>query len=432
MNWHLTGPELAYIVGNCEAKALLCEARFAESVGSAARAPALCARLAIAGEIAGFEDYDSALDKQPGDDLEDPELGGQMLYTSGTTGNPKGVFRRPAPPVRRPTPAGRILVYDGAKDVHLCTGPLYHAAPLAFSLVGPIAAGVTVVLMDGWDSEQALALVERHRVTASHMVPTMFHRLLGLPPQVREKYDLSSLRLIIHGAAPCPVPVKKALIDWLGPIVVEYYAATEGFGSIVTSEVWLSKPGTVGKPAEGQILILDKEGKPAAAGEIGAVYLRAPEGTRFEYFKDSEKTRRAFTADGQHFTLGDMGYLDADSYLFLADRSADVIISGGVNIYPAEVDAVLLLHPAVADVATIGAPNDDWGEEVRSVVLLREGREASAALALELVEFCRARLTHFKCPRAVDFAAELPREDNGKIYRRKVRDRYWQGRERKI
>jgi long-chain acyl-CoA synthetase len=434
VNWHLTGTEMSYIADNCEAKALIGEQRYSAALEQVAQStPGLRARLAIGGAIPGFEDYDGALAAESGDDLEDPLLGGQMLYTSGTTGHPKGVMRPPAAARAGATSVlAQFFTYRPGEDVHLCTGPLYHAAPLAFSMVGPLNAGVTVVLMEGWDSEGALAAIERHRVSASHMVPTMFHRLLALPPTVREKYDLSSLRMIIHGAAPCPVPVKKALIDWLGPIVIEYYAATEGFGSLVTSETWLRKPGTVGKPSEGQVRILDEQGKEKPAGEIGAIYLRAPETSRFEYYKDPEKTQRAFAEGGQYFTLGDMGYLDDDGYLFLSDRSADVIISGGVNIYPAEVDAVLLMHPAVADVATVGVPSDGWGEDVRSVVQLAQPERESPELIAELLAFCRERLAHYKCPRAIDFVAELPRHDTGKIYRRLVRERYWQGRERKI
>jgi long-chain acyl-CoA synthetase len=434
VNWHLTGTEMTYIAENCEARALIGEARWSEALQQVAHSrPSLQARLAIGGSVPGFESYADALSAESGDDLEDPVLGHQMLYTSGTTGHPKGVLRPPAA-ARGGTASvlGQFFTYRPGEDVHLCTGPLYHAAPLAFSLVGPLNAGVTVVLMESWDTESALAAIERYRVTASHMVPTMFHRMLALPRNVREKYDISSLRMILHGAAPCPVPVKKALIDWLGPIVIEYYAATEGFGSLVTSEVWMRKPGTVGKPSEGQVKILDETGKEKPAGEIGSVYLRAPEATRFEYFKDPDKTKRAFAGDGQYFTLGDMGYLDEEGYLFLSDRSADVIISGGVNIYPAEVDAVLLMHPAVADSATVGVPSDDWGEDVRAVVQLARPEQASPELAAELLAFCRERLAHYKCPRVVDFVEELPRHDTGKIYRRLVRERYWQGRERKI
>jgi long-chain acyl-CoA synthetase len=253
----------------------------------------------------------------------------------------------------------------------------------------------------------------------------MFHRLLSLPAATREQYDVSSLRSVLHGAAPCPVVVKQRVIDWLGPIVWEYYAATEGSGSYVDSTTWLSRPGTVGKPADGQVMVGDPNGAAVPTGETGLVYLKAPAVGRFEYFKDSDKT--ASTYRGEYFTLGDVGHMDEDGYLFLTDRSANLIISGGVNIYPAEVDAALLEHPAVGDAATIGIPDEEWGERVVAVVELQPGLDGTPELAAELIEHCRARLAHFKCPQVVEFAAELPRQDNGKIYKRLLRDRYRNG-----
>jgi long-chain acyl-CoA synthetase len=433
VNWHLTAAEIAYILEDCEARALVGDARFAHSLVPAASAcPKLQARLALRGGLAGFEPYEQALGAEATGDLPDPSLGSAMLYTSGTTGRPKGVYR----PQARAGPGARLVAqrigYRGGEDRHLCTGPLYHAAPLGFSLNGPLLAGVGVVLMDGWDAERSLALVERHRVTHTHMVPTMFHRLLALPEPARRRHDLSSLRMVLHGAAPCPVAVKRELIAWLGPIVYEYYAATEGWGAFVTSEEWLARPGTVGRPEPGSVRVLDDRGRELPPGEIGLLYLSAPEGDRFRYFNDDAKTRRAYDAAGTHFTLGDVGYLDAEGWLYLADRSADVIITGGVNVYPAEVDAVLLQHPAVADAATVGVPDDEWGESVRSVVQLRDGYEPTPALAEALRAFCRERLAHFKCPRAVDWSDALPRHDTGKLARRLVRDRYWEGRERRI
>jgi long-chain acyl-CoA synthetase len=315
------------------------------------------------------------------------------------------------------------MAHNPDTDRHLCTGPLYHAAPLAFSLALPLAWGIGVVLMDGWDPEETLRLVDEYRVTHTHMVPTMFHRLLAVEPDVRDRYDISSLRRIVHGAAPCPVHVKQALMDWLGPIVFEYYAATEGGGTTVTPEEWLAKPGTVGKAEPGNIQIRDDEGNVLPPGEVGTIYNLAPEEAeeRFEYFKDTDKTSRAYA--GNYFTLGDMGYLAEDGWLFLTDRSADLIISGGVNIYPAEVDAVLLTHAAVGDACTVGIPNDEWGEEVKSVVQLKDPSQASPALAQELIEYCRGRLAHYKCPRTLDFD-EVPRHDTGKLYRRFVREKY--------
>ncbi|HUI25868.1 MAG TPA: AMP-binding protein [Candidatus Kryptonia bacterium] len=421
INFHLTGAEAGYIVNDCEAKAFIADARLADAACNALAATSADAvRLAIGGDIAGFESYDDAPSGEAGDDLDDPALGGVMLYTSGTTGQPKGVHR-PVPPPLQPL----VLSYYGYRegDVHLCTGPLYHAAPLGISLAVPLTCGIGVVLMDKWDAEPTLQLIERYRVTHTHMVPTMFHRLLALPEAVRHRYDSSSLRFILHGAAPCPVHVKQKMIEWLGPIVNEYYAATEGLGTTVDSRTWLTKPGTVGKPnPPAQVLVGDERAQPLPPGTVGFVWLLAPRVGRFEYFKDGRKTADSYR--GEYFTLGDMGYLDEDGYLFLTDRSANLIISGGVNIYPAEVDAVLLDHPAVGDVATIGVPNDEWGEEVKAVVELTAGVPPSPALASELIEFCRGRLAHFKCPRSVDFIDKLPRLDSGKIYKRLLRERY--------
>jgi long-chain acyl-CoA synthetase len=277
--------------------------------------------------------------------------------------------------------------------------------------------------MDGWEAEETLRLIETHKVSHTHMVPTMFVRLLKLPADVRAKYDISSLRSILHGAAPCPVSVKQELIDWVGPIVNEYYAATEGMGTLVNSETWLEKPGTVGKinPPD-QVKVGDEDGNELPRGEIGLVFLKAPAAGRFQYYKDADKTSSSYRGD--YFTLGDMGYVDDDGYLFLTDRTANLIISGGVNIYPAEVDAVLLEHAAVGDVATIGVPNDEWGEEVKAVVELQEGVEPSPELAAELIEFAKTKLARYKCPRTVDFVEALPRQDNGKIYKRLLRDQY--------
>ena len=433
INWHLTGEEAAYIVGDCEAKALIADGRIAEvSTGATADAPKLAVKLAIGGGIDGFESYEDALAAESADLIEDATPGSQMLYTSGTTGRPKGVYRPPAQTAAAAAGGGGAAAAAAANisgyveysdDMHLCTGPLYHAAPLAFSLSSPLAFGCGVVLMDRWDAEEALRLIAEHKVTHTHMVPTMFHRLLSLSEDVRSKYDISSLRYVLHGAAPCPVPVKQKLIDWLGPIVVEYYAATEGVGSFVNSETWLARPGTVGKPMmEGQVKIGDDDGNELPRGEIGLVYIRSPQASRFQYFKDEEKTQDSFRGD--YFTLGDVGYMDDEGYLFLTDRTANLIISGGVNIYPAEVDAVLLQHPAVGDVATIGIPNEEWGEEVKAVVELQPGLEGTPELAKELLQFCRDNLAAYKCPRSIDFTDELPRQDNGKIYKRLLRDRY--------
>jgi long-chain acyl-CoA synthetase len=424
VNWHLTASEAAYIVDDCEARAFIADARFGAVAREVAnQAPGAGIRLAVGGDVAGFVSYDDALEAESSDDLADPVLGSSMLYTSGTTGQPKGVYRREPPPSS--AASLDLYGYRAGEDLHLCTGPLYHAAPLAFSLAAPLNAGVGVVVMDGWEPEAMLRMVEDHRITHTHLVPVMFHRLLALPTDVRSKHDVSSLRMVIHGAAPCPVPVKQGIIDWFGPVLFEYYAATEGLGTFVDSTAWLERPGTVGRPVADMVVVRRDDGSLAAPNEVGTLFLKAPPVGRFEYFKAEEKTASAYRDN--EFTLGDMGYVDDDGWLFLTDRSANLIISGGVNVYPAEIDAVLLTHPAVADAATIGVPHPEWGEQVKAVIELKVGIEPSDALASELMARCRDQLAGYKCPRSVDFVAHLPREDNGKIYKRKLRDQYREG-----
>jgi long-chain acyl-CoA synthetase len=435
VNFHLTGPEIAYIANDCEAKALVVHERFATAGTAAAEElgfPAT-ARIAV-GSIEGFRALDALAADQPSSAPAERSAGQTMLYTSGTTGRPKGV-RRPLPDGSPDDAAaggsmlGMLFDVQPGEGVHLVAGPLYHAAPLAFG-TGALHLGHTLVLMDRWTPERTLDLIERYRVTGSHMVPTMFHRLLQLPDDEKARHDTSSLRSVIHAAAPCPVEVKRRMIEWWGPVIFEYYAATEGGGTYVRPEHWLEHPGTVGQPFPGaQVKIFDDDGNELPAGEPGTVYMGSPLGS-FEYYKDEEKTRSA--RRGGLFTVGDIGYLDEDGWLFLCDRKADMIIAGGVNIYPAEVEATLLEHPAVGDAAVFGVPDDDMGEAVKAVIQPAAGVAPSDDLAASLLAFCRERLAQFKCPRSVDFRDELPRYPTGKLYKRLLRDEYWQGVDRRI
>ncbi len=424
INYHLKGEEIGYIVDNCEAKAFVADATLGPTPVEAVQyAPQLQVKLVTGGSLEGFDDYGKAIVGYSGDNIDDATLGSRMLYTSGTTGRPKGVYRKDRVP-EQPQGEGTLSNYRPGEDMDLVTGPAYHAAPLLIDIIQALVSGVGIVMMDRWDAEQTLRLIDEYKATHTHMVATMFHRLLQLPDEVRSKYDLSSMRFIIHGAAPCPVHVKQAMIEWFGPIIWEYYAATEGGGGfLVGSDEWLTKPGTVGTPGPNfDNKILDDEGNSVAVDEVGTIYMRAPDAGRFEYFNDNEKTTESYRGD--YFTLGDLGYFDADGYLFLTGRSAELIISGGVNIYPQEVDSELMTHPAVHDVCTIGIPDDEWGETVKSVVSLSKGYEPSIELTDELIAWARERLATFKCPRSIDYVDELPRSATGKIQRRLVRAEY--------
>jgi len=435
INFHLTGPEIAYIVADCGAKALLVGERYAAAGAAAADELGFPAEGRIAsGKVPGFVPLQEFVAGHADTPPEDRSAGQTMLYTSGTTGRPKGV-RRALPEADPDTAVALASLLATLFDItpgpgaHLCAGPLYHAAPLAFG-TGALHLGQTLVLMDRWDPELTLRLIEEHRITTSHMVPTMFHRLLALPEDVKARYDVSSLQAVIHAAAPCPVEVKRRMIEWWGPVIYEYYAATEGGGTYVKPTDWLEHPGTVGQPFPGAtIKIYDDDGNECPPGQPGTVYMGSPIG-EFEYHNDPDKTA-ASRRDGL-FTVGDVGYLTDDGWLYLCDRKADMIISGGVNIYPAEVEAALLTHPAVGDAAVIGVPNEEWGEEVKAVVEPAAGVTADERLAEELVAHCRAQLAAFKCPRSVDFRPELPRYPTGKLYKRLLRDEYWQGAERRI
>ena len=437
INHHLVAAEIAYIVADSSAKVLVAHERFADACAAAAGEADVPApgRLAV-GAVPVLLLRTARRGPPPVGPPGAGTPGDRLQYPSGTTGRPKGI-QRPlpdVPPERAALGLGALLLLFGLAprddNVHLVTSPLYHAAPIRFCGAA-LHLGHTVVLMDKWLPEATLELVERHRVTSTHMVPTQFHRLLALPEDVRHRYDLSSLRHVLHAAAPCPVEIKRRMIEWWGPVIDEYYAASEGGGTLVMAEDWLRKPGTVGRAWPlSEVAIFDDVGnRIEEPGVVGTVYL-STQGAGFEYRHDPEKTA-ANRVDG-FFTVGDVGYLDEDGYLFLRDRKIDMIISGGANIYPTEIEAALLEHPAVGDVAVFGIPDEDWGEQVKAVVEPVPGAVAGPALAEELLDFCGNRLARFKVPRSIDFVDELPRDPNGKLYKRRLRDPYWAGLERSI
>ncbi len=434
INFHFVGPEIAHVLTDSEARVLVAHERFAERCAAAiAELGWTPDRCFAVGDIPGFTPYSELSRGQPDSVPEGATAGRVMHYTSGTTGRPKGV-RRPLPGVAPEAFEWSRLVETYRLDprldhVHLCCTPWYHTAPLVF-VAGSLHAGHAVVLMDGFSPERMLELIERYRVTHTLMVPTQFVRLLALPEATRRRYDLSSLTRAVHGAAPCPPEVKRRMIEWWGPVITEYYASTEGGGTVVFAEEWLRKPGTVGRPfPDAEIVIMDDDGNRLPPGEVGVVYFRVS-GEGFEYFKDPEKTAAA--RRGAYATVGDVGYLDRDGYLFLCDRRSEMIISGGVNIYPAEVEAVLLSHPGVRDAAVFGIPNDEWGEEVKAAIEPADGVVPDHRLAEEILQYCRGRLAGYKVPRSIDFVEAMPRDPNGKLYRRKLRDPYWAGRGRAI
>ena len=429
ISYRLQEEEVAYIVEDCEAKVFITTHAQRDLAGRLAGRLNVH-RFMLDGTIEGFGSWEDAVAAQPATPIADETEGADMLYSSGTTGRPKGIK---VPLSGEPLgSAGGLLgltqaLYQMDENVrYLSPAPLYHSAPLRYNMA-VMRHGGTSVIMERFDPEEALALIEKHRLTHGQFVPTMFVRMLKLPEADRLRYDVSSLKVAIHAAAPCPVPVKQAMMDWWGPVIHEYYAGTEGNGFCAAGpQEWLAHPGTVGRPLLGAVHICDDEGRELPPGETGTIYFS--DGGTFEYHNDPDKT-----ADSQHpsqrgwTTLGDMGYVDEDGFLFLTDRKTFMIISGGVNIYPQEVENLLVTHEKVADVAVFGVPNEEFGEEVKAVVQPISMDLAGPELAEELIAFCRANLAHLKCPRSVDFEAELPRHPTGKLYKRLLRDRYWEG-----
>ncbi|MEU8120340.1 AMP-binding protein [Spirillospora sp. NPDC049024] len=425
---HLTAPEIGYILGDSGAKAVITESALAEAVAGAADEAGVPAEGRVSVDTGGgFRSMAALCASGSAEPPAKRRMGSIMLYTSGTTGRPKGV-RRPlldiAPEVlidimRRTL--GRHLGLVPGDEVHLAVAPLYHSAPCVHAMMA-LNLGHAVVVAPRFHPEHTLELIQRHGVTNAFMVPTMFHRMLALPDDVRARYDLSTLRQVYHSAAPVPVETKQRMMDWWGPVLYEYYGSTESGAVVVAApHEWLARPGTVGRAVDGvQIKILDPEGAELPPGEIGLIYASGQPG--FEYHGDPAKTAAAMR--GEYYTPGDLGRLDEDGWLYMSDRRTDLIISGGVNIYPAEVESVLLQHPAVGDVAVIGVPDDDWGQRVVALVEPAEGAAPGDALAAELLAHCAPRLARIKHPRQVEFRESLPRTPSGKLSRRSVREAY--------
>jgi long-chain acyl-CoA synthetase len=416
VNTHFTPDEVAYVIADCEAKAV-----FVEAGGEI--------RVNIEGTVRSYEDaLAGAGDPPPISD------GSEMLYSSGTTGRPKAV-RRPLPEDGNGSWAQKVLEYTlthrygvTTSSVYLSPAPLYHAAGVNYTMAVQ-RVGAAAIVMPKFDAEAVLRLIGTHRVTHAQFVPTMFVRMLKLPDKVRESYDVSSLQCVIHAAAPCPVDVKHRMMKWFGPIIHEYYGGTEGFaGTTIDPQEWLAHPGSVGRPFTA-VHVVGDDGSECAVGESGQLYFEG--GPAFEYFKDPEKTASVSNEKGWR-SLGDMGYVDEDGYLYLTDRSTFMIVSGGVNIYPQEAENLLVMHPKLVDAAVFGVPNEEFGEEVKAVVQPAAGVLADPELEAELIAYCRAHLASYKCPRTVEFDPDLPRDPNGKLYKRRIRERYWQGRSSRI
>src|SRR5271165_6854552 len=437
VNSFLTAPELAFIVNNSLSKVLITsQAKRDVALAALADCPrvGLCLIVDGPGEGARVRNLGEATADCPATPIADERLGAAMLYSSGTTGRPKGVLR-PLPDRPPAEPLSLIAARLNSwrfrdRQIYLSPAPLYHSAPQA-GVGGTIRRGGTVIVMERFDAERFLALVEQYRVTHAQLVPTMFSRMLKLPEAARRAYDLTSLEVAIHAAAPCPIPVKQAMIDWWGPIILEYYSATEAMGmTLCDSAEWLAHPGTVGRTMLGELHVLDEEMREVPPRETGKLWFKTA--SPFEYFNDPVKTAAANSPDRTMSTVGDIGRVDQDGYVYLTDRAAFMIISGGVNIYPQECENLLITHPKVSDAAVFGAPNEEMGEEVKAVVQLMPGFEPGCETEAELIAFCRGHLAHHKCPRSIDFEAELPRSPTGKLYKGPLRDRYWKGHESHI
>jgi long-chain acyl-CoA synthetase len=429
INWHLGSGEARYLVEDCDARALIASSALADlATGIAASLPRSLLRIACGSAFEAFRLIDVLIESESTEPPAAERDGVYMFYSSGTTGRPKGILRPlPGEPFGTMRPLEQLVgpLY-GFRDgmVYFNPAPLYHAAPLGWTMAAHMHGG-TAIISEKFDAEKALKTIERHRVTHAHFVPTHFARMLKLPPEVRRRYDMSNLEVVLHAAAPCPIPIKEAMIDWWGPIIHEFYSGSEGGGfTTISSAEWLAHKGSVGRSIGNRIHIVDADGTVLPAGETGAVYFEGAE--PFVYHKDEPKTAEFFNERGWG-TLGDIGRLDTEGYLYLTDRSSHMIITGGVNVYPQEVEDLLIAHPKVSDAAVIGVPHPEMGEEVKAVIVPSPTVAADAALATELLESCRASFAAFKCPRSIDFVAELPRLPTGKLLKRALRKRYWTG-----
>jgi len=442
VNWHWVAAELAYVLDDSDAAVLFVEDRYAAVAAEACaddRAARCPTRIVIGGAAAGFSPYEAFLAGASSEEPEGQVSGGPMFYTSGTTGFPKGVRSSVTATGHDPEVLALVaqvavgMLHIPADGVTLLEGPVYHSAQWALSVLPLLGAASTVVMRQHFDPAETLELIDRYQVTNIHFVPTQFIRLLKLPDDVRARFDGRSLVTVIHGAAPCPLEVKQRMLAWWGPVITEYYGGTEGgFLTVVTGEEWSARPGTLGQPTNmTELIIVAEDGAVCAAGVPGQIYFKSLIGSDFTYHKAPEKTEAAHRAPGVG-TLGDIGYLDDEGYLFMSDRKIDMIISGGVNIYPAEIEGVLVGHPAVADAAVFGIPDDEMGEQVKAAVELTPGFTASDDLAAELVAFARQNLAGYKAPKTIDFEERLPRHPTGKLYKRLLRDPYWEGSGRTI
>ena len=431
ISYRLQEEEVDYIVTDCQARFFI-TSRAQQAVAEKMNLQNCEKAFMLDGVIAGFESFEAALVEMPAEKIADESTGISMLYSSGTTGRPKGVFKSlPEEPFGADAGPNLFAMLYGATDesIYLSPAPLYHSAPLTFTM-GFLAMGTTCVVMQHFEAEAALKAIETYKVTHSQWVPTMFIRMLKLDEADRLKYDVSSLECAIHAAAPCPIPIKEQMIEWWGSVINEYYAGSEGNGFVaINSEQWLTHKGSVGQSLLSPVHIVGEDGEVLPPGESGTIYFEG--GGEFEYFNDDEKTQESRNSEGWS-TLGDVGYLDEEGFLYLTDRKSFMIISGGVNIYPQETENLLVTHPKVMDVAVFGAPNEEFGEEVKAVVQPKNWQDVGPALQAELIDFCRENISHIKCPRSVDFEKELPRHPTGKLYKRLLRDKYWEGHKTKL